>query len=854
VFTQVNLIDRTLVIHAEKGAAATSGFKKSSWVIDPQAHTLRIKDYESLSLPAEVEIAPDKTLEFALADVNGNLRKQRRTVVVPTEMNGPFKAAGHLQPAEARAAKMDFRIKPYKFRAYASHVGVETDLSKTGRLPNWLQLHRVRCANFWSRLAFICLDARTGKEAELSADLIRDKIKPAYDAFNNAQGSAFAKRKLRYPKVIAARHPPLSSLLGLASNLEERAKSGLPVPEGLAAEIRKEIGEYKPDYTALNAFQKTENFRKIADEGTVLTYPSLTEFQRTLKHKGILTAEALKAAQARGSFLYLPLNPESVYKKSADQIFGPIADFDLQRDLTTEERVPVLPEGEDAIPMTLRWWEIALLKKQFMAVLKARRTRNMRFYKGWPQPIKSGGDSWVLRYHLNGAKCTVADLLSPGGIKGLRLGDPVARETSGCNHRPDSRREKSLKFRPAEIRFKDTLSGEVYSFRFSVLIHREMPLGAHIKEWQLTHRDGKYHLIITTEQPIAKTRLPTDVAGVNLGWRSTPGGLKVMTLYTPGVGFEKVLLDTTSRQPKTHRLDSEGKKLLDDNGDPMPTERKLFTAYMGQSRSALRNAKNGHAAPPDVFESTEELAKLRDNKKDALKKKLQIGLSDPPVWLGKAGVQGLRTLVKSMREDPDQYTPEDLAFMPEIEAWIVEDERIGKQFTTLWAKLTGRLRNEYQIIAHQICKHLLNHGVTALALPKSLSRTDDEEEDTLVKTKKKTRENKGMLQRLSTRPGNYASEANKAASTNRQRASVSTLVQWLSHIAEEQGLTVVETPAENTTRVHRDCGHKNRSLGEKPVLVCEGCGEEFDLDENAALNTAMIGRGILLKERKSALA
>lgn len=68
-------------------------------------------------------------------------------------------------------------------------------------------------------------------------------------------------------------------------------------------------------------------------------------------------------------------------------------------------------------------------------------------------------------------------------------------------------------------------------------------------------------------------------------------------------------------------------------------------------------------------------------------------------------------------------------------------------------------------------------------------------------------------------------------------AAVSELLRCLHEACERTGRRFIQIPAHNTTRQHLSCGHQNKSTS-AAVIHCEGCGQPYDPDDNAARQIA----------------
>jgi len=96
---------------------------------------------------------------------------------------------------------------------------------------------------------------------------------------------------------------------------------------------------------------------------------------------------------------------------------------------------------------------------------------------------------------------------------------------------------------------------------------------------------------------------------------------------------------------------------------------------------------------------------------------------------------------------------------------------------------------------------------------------------------------------------NSIAARNNGASRNRVRAAPAAFKQALINACARTDTMILKVPAQNTSKVCADCGHKNK-LTKEMMQTCKGCGVVFDRDYNAARN--ILARGLdVIKDPES---
>jgi transposase len=236
---------------------------------------------------------------------------------------------------------------------------------------------------------------------------------------------------------------------------------------------------------------------------------------------------------------------------------------------------------------------------------------------------------------------------------------------------------------------------------------------------------------------------------------------------------------------------------------------------MGPNRWDKRNItqllpdwKPGDAIPNTVV-VRRALGSRRSSYKDAAKVLLQKHLGDQlPVWFDKAGSRGLFKLKENFKD------------VPVVQEIIDDLQKKTEALNAVAGKYTARYTRELEYgqiqIAHDVCRHLQQKGVTRLIVEASFvakaSQKQDNEDPASLKNSQKYR----------------------------QFAAVSKFVSLLKNIAVKYGIAVEVLSAQNTTRICQYCNHLNPST-EKEIFFCEGCGKQVQQDQNAAVNLSRFG-------------
>jgi hypothetical protein len=445
----------------------------------------------------------------------------------------------------------------------------------------------------------------------------------------------------------------------------------------------------------------------------------------------------------------------------------------------------------------LRHWEVKPLVSGFKAVLDRRKKKKSGFMDDWPL-IKYAdspkAENWGIHFSCNKAGIDSADLETGDGIPGLSFGPPFAATDTDHAQMVGSRTMRKL--REAEI-YIGADEGERFSFQFGVLQHRPLPAGSHLKGWKLIYQGGALWLCLTVELQRPLAEAGELAAGLDVGWRRTETGIRFGTLYEPAKKTIRELTVDLQRSPNDHAA------------------RVPFRLDLGPTRWEKRNLsrllpdwKPGDPLP-SAFETRGALQTRRDYQKDATKALFRKHLGEKtPAWFDKAGRKGLRHLAEEFKDDP--------VACEILTKWRAEDEQIGTLVSMYLDRTTKRIEYGHAQIAHDVCRHLQQCGISRLIVQSS------------------------FLAKLAQNQDNEDPVSLKRSQKYRQFVAVGKFVSVLKNTAAKYGIVVDALEAVNPTRICQHCNTLNAGT-EKERLNCSGCGRTVDQDQNAAVNLSRFG-------------
>jgi hypothetical protein len=266
----------------------TKSFTHGSIAFDTDKHMVTFGNVDPVPIPKNLELVEGATLKFSLFAPDGKERKQKREGVLHIDKKRPelFRIGGHAQTARQFSAEDGWGNCIYKYRAYFTHPGLDTD----HEVPEWLNQSVARQKEYWNRMAWLCRDARrkcSPVPTEEIKAFVSETILPAIDKMNEELGRS--KEKMRHPQKLKVEMPGLDGLWNFVGELRSRIDKGRRVPEGLLDNVVKFAEQYKPDFTPMNDFMAT--FNTMADrEAKELKLrpfekrPVLKDFSAVLKH------------------------------------------------------------------------------------------------------------------------------------------------------------------------------------------------------------------------------------------------------------------------------------------------------------------------------------------------------------------------------------------------------------------------------------------------------------------------------------------------------------------------------------------------------------------------------------------
>lgn len=261
MFEKLTFENRILQVHLAKiSLSITKAFTHGGIVFTPAMAIF--KNSEPLPLPPELIPCDGLIIQMQLVGPEGKPRQQTRTIKLVENKNEPgrFFAPGMSRTPRRFSPEDGWGISIYRFRAYFTHVGVESD----PELPGWIAATINRQRGFWNRLAYLCREARrecSDVAPEEIAAFVTTRVAPAIDGFNRLPLDPSSEEKhspkLRLPE------PDMGAIRGLIAALQKRIKRALPVPTGLLDELLEFVDAHQPDYAPIETFVR--DFNAIAN-------------------------------------------------------------------------------------------------------------------------------------------------------------------------------------------------------------------------------------------------------------------------------------------------------------------------------------------------------------------------------------------------------------------------------------------------------------------------------------------------------------------------------------------------------------------------------------------------------------
>lgn len=267
----------------------TKAFTHGSIVFDENAHTVTFAQLPPVVVPEGLKLTAGTTLKFQLVAPDGAWRPQTRSGVLTAneKLPGVLHIAGMSKTPRRFPAEEGWSNAVYKYRAYFTHIGTNTDRE----MPQWLKDSIARQKALWNRLAWLCREARRKCSPVQTAeviDFVQKTILPAIDAYNDALG--VSKEKIRHPAKLKVEEPGIDGLWHFVGELRGRIEKGRRVPDGLLETVVAFAEQFKPDYTPLNQFvlNFSQIAKKEAEELKLRNFeirPIVTSFKATLDRR-----------------------------------------------------------------------------------------------------------------------------------------------------------------------------------------------------------------------------------------------------------------------------------------------------------------------------------------------------------------------------------------------------------------------------------------------------------------------------------------------------------------------------------------------------------------------------------------
>lgn len=253
-----------LHVHAEETSLKTTkSFTHGSILFDLGARTATFGTLPAVPIPDSLLLQEGATLKFQLVAPDGTLRPQVRSGELKGNEKQPglLRVAGMAKTPQLFSAEDGWSNAVYKYRAYFTHRGLNTDQE----IPEWLKESIKRQKDLWNRLAWLCREARRKCSPVATEEIVHfvdNTILPEIDAFNNSLG--VSKEKMKHPAKLKIEEPGVDGLWKFAGELRGRIAKSRRVPEGLLDKVVAFAEQFKADYTPLNEF--LANFSATAEK------------------------------------------------------------------------------------------------------------------------------------------------------------------------------------------------------------------------------------------------------------------------------------------------------------------------------------------------------------------------------------------------------------------------------------------------------------------------------------------------------------------------------------------------------------------------------------------------------------
>jgi hypothetical protein len=736
-------------------------------LFNPDAGTVQFGGLQPVGFPAfSQHVKPGRELKFRLIGPEGDAR-QTRSIGIRETGNGVLYSPGAARTPARRSRDSGWVNRNYRFRAFLTHPGVTSNLSShsaQGReeLPLWMKQSIERQRRFWNRLVELCDQARehcARIDGEAVRAFVGEAVRPALRGFNEVR--RVSRESISIPQSLEGARPSVFALWRFGNYLRRLEKLGKPVPAGLADVIIAFARSSPPDFAPITRFER--GFHAIVARERVL----------------------------------------------ADRISGGDDADKGQKQLRPVSQSPHYPAEilTRRDELELRNWEWRPVATAFQAALKRRLSTKASFFEGWPKYRPTGRPDWAIHYFLNGAPGRPA-LLQSRGIRGLRFDPPLTPMATGHPGLAPGSRKSERKLCRAEIGFRDALSGEKRSFSFAVLIHRDLPVDAEIKQWRLvSNREGLW-LCFIVQVRVSVSESQGRIGAVHIGWSKNKDEVTVASIYAPGDSdkgeFQDIVVDLAD--------------------SPSPNDVGLpFRIRMGGSRWGRRSSywvseliglrvqpsSSGAVRVEDTWAGIDRVMRWRDTQLNHWRKQIRSCVPDAPAALDTASADALfrfANLQSNVLAD---------SAVREWEQAHLEATRI---LAELFRRVSRRLENGYWRTAHDICQFFQSRHIIRIAIQGPILAS--------------------LARQI---PGHYESIAMSHARVYRHRMALGKLLLSLETVAASYGMQILKVKSYNITRRHYECGYINDLQG-GAIIHCGGCGQDYPRERNALRNMVAAAR------------
>lgn len=290
----LEIVDGVLAVHMREISGKTiRAFATGRFAFDSGMRSAVFGSLAAVDLPRDLRLEEGAEIRMRLIDPDGIPLRQTRCVLLTSS---PARPGLYIAPGRSRSprrfpAEAGWIIETFKYRAYISHPGLNTDSG----IPAWLNKSVSGQIALWNRLAWLCREARrkcSAASTEQLRNFMQTSVLPAIDSHNRSAGSA--RHMLRHPQKLKREDAGIGDLWRFAAQLRSRMQKGLAVPEGLLDDCVTFAKRFLPDYLPIREF--LGSLRSIArreaaelglkwyeSEPVILAFTAATRKRRTVK-------------------------------------------------------------------------------------------------------------------------------------------------------------------------------------------------------------------------------------------------------------------------------------------------------------------------------------------------------------------------------------------------------------------------------------------------------------------------------------------------------------------------------------------------------------------------------------------